>query len=257
MHQLELETIGSCNRVCGTCLRQSTPFKTLPIHTNRFPVANKIGKGMKMPMDMIKDIIQQAKEIPDLQIIMLSHFNEPFLDDRLPEIGRYVREQIPNIDLRTCTNFDLMTKELAEEVDGLFNRFNISLYYEDPTYSKRKKKIQSWFNKSILNIHAAGKAEDYHMTTHFSPREERLKEKINSVKNKPCMRYNNMCIIAYDGTFLHCCEDYNGNFNLGNVKDKTIMEMWNSETHRKLMHDLSFMGGRKLYKYCENCPDKG
>jgi len=257
LKKLEFETIGSCNRVCGTCLRQTTPYTALPTHANRFPIATKIGQGMKMSMDMIKDIVEQAKDISELKSIYLSHYNEPLLDDRFPEIARYIREQMPKMDIRACTNFDLMTEDLAKELDGVVSFFHVSLYYEDPVYSKRKKLVESWFKKTTLNIHYKGHAEDYHMTTHFSPREERLKAKIKAVQHNTCTRYNAHCIIAYDGTFLHCCEDYNGNFDLGNVKDTTILEMWESETHQGLVEDLKIKGGRRMYKHCIDCPDMG
>ena len=267
MHKLELETIASCNRTCGTCQRQT--YSTVPgsnddkFHTARFEnydngrVASRIGVGIKMPTETFEKIIEQAKDISDLKVIVFSHYSEPFLDDRLPEFLQYIKKEIPHIHLQVCTNFDFMSDELASKVDGVVDRFNVSLYYEDPVYSERKKLIKSWFSTSVLNIHPAGKAEDYHMTTHFSPRTERLEEKIKGYQDRPCTRYNGMCIIDYLGNFKHCCEDYSGEFNLGNINDMTIMEMWESEVHQKLMKDLSFRGGRRLYKHCIDCPDKG
>lgn len=56
---------------------------------------------------------------------------------------------------------------------------------------------------------------------------------------------------------LNCCEDYAGNFGLGNVNEMSIDEIWNGEKYKKLVNDLSVSGGRWKYDYCSECPKTG
>mgnify|MGYP003138200661 FL=1 len=72
-----------------------------------------------------------------------------------------------------------------------------------------------------------------------------------------CWSYNANLYIAYDGTILNCCEDYAGNFGLGNVNEMSIDEIWNGEKYKKLVNDLSVSGGRWKYDYCSECPKTG
>jgi hypothetical protein len=60
-------------------------------------------------------------------------------------------------------------------------------------------------------------------------------------------------ITQYDGTMAHCCEDTYGAFNLGNVYQSSIGDLWFSEVHAKTIHDL-IAGRREKYALCRQFP---
>ncbi len=60
-------------------------------------------------------------------------------------------------------------------------------------------------------------------------------------------------IIQYDGDMAHCCEDTYGAFNLGNVYQSSLNELWFSEHHVQVIEDL-IAGRREKYQLCRNCP---
>jgi radical SAM protein with 4Fe4S-binding SPASM domain len=202
-----------------------------------------------LPTDTFKSIIDQAVEMGFTGNVCLQHFNEPLLDVRLAELAEYVksRKEITGL-LTACTNADLMTPELAETFDGLFDQFTVALYMEEPMKSKRAELLLSMFKKTELYF-----TEGAHHVTHFSPFTN-LDAAITDCADLPCTSFNSILYIACDGTILQCCEDYVGHFDLGNVHTSTIKEIWESETYMSLIDDLSEAGGRRKHEYCTNCP---
>ena len=71
--------------------------------------------------------------------------------------------------------------------------------------------------------------------------------------NAPCRRPLIRMLIRYDGEMCNCCEDLHGEFNLGNVYESSLEELWLSENHVQVIENL-MAGGREHYKLCRNCP---
>jgi radical SAM protein with 4Fe4S-binding SPASM domain len=64
-------------------------------------------------------------------------------------------------------------------------------------------------------------------------------------------------IVDYRGEMLLCCEDITGGWDLGNVRDRTVAELWNSEKHQQILATLAEPGGREAYGFCRVCPRTG
>ena len=71
--------------------------------------------------------------------------------------------------------------------------------------------------------------------------------------NGPCHRPLIRMIIRYDGSMANSCEDTYGAFNLGNVHQSAMEELWFSEVHTQLIQDL-ITGHREKYALCLQCP---
>ncbi|NIU83375.1 MAG: hypothetical protein GWN64_07810 [Candidatus Thorarchaeota archaeon] len=61
-----------------------------------------------------------------------------------------------------------------------------------------------------------------------------------------------MATINYDGSFLLCCCDWNKDILFGNIKEKTVNEIWNNEKYEKVRYLLN-KGRRDLIKTCFYC----
>ena len=245
---LEIETQGSCNRTCKTCLRQTYINPENSTHKGRFPVSSKVGGGSKMPIDTFKKIIDESIDMGFSGWVNLQHFNEPLLDERLEDFASYAKNKPEVENVWAFSNMDLITEERAKNLDGLLDGITVALYMPKEKQAEREKWLESLFKYTRLDF-----TKGIHFTTHYSPWSN-LNEHIEEQKNKPCTSYNHMLIIAYDGTVLHCCDDYVGHFGLGNVNTKSVKDIWQSEEHKKLVHDLRSSGGRLKYKYCSECP---
>ena len=254
---LEIETQGDCNRTCDTCLRQTYPDKDNGTHQGRFPVTTKIGQGMKMPINTFKKIIDQAVDYGFEGTVCLQHYNEPLLDERIAELARYVKsknaadKKKPFTQVSMCTNMDLITEETAKELDGVMDQLQIALYMPIEKQEKREKYLLNLFPNTRLDF-----TKGVHIVTHFSPFRN-TEESVRSAQNRPCFIGNNSLMFAYNGTVLHCCDDYVGHFGLGNINTTSIKEIWESEKLKQLVEDLSLPGGRMKHSYCSTCPRPG
>ncbi len=265
INQIIIETISSCNRRCASCFRQTYPIKDNKSHVGRFPVTSTAGVGVKMPMPTIRKIINDAIDFGFKGCVQLQYFNEPLLDDRLVKICEYLKSKSeiqgyprvsvkpggPHRDLPPVyffSNLDLMTAERATELDGKVDLIIGTLYMPLDAARDRSLKIYKMFSHTDIMLR-----EGTHYTSHFSPFHD-LQLNIQKVRSEPCTHFNDMLIIRYDGTVLHCCEDYAGEFNLGNINDLSVKEIWTGRTHRGILDTLSRGGGRRVYKHCRICP---
>ncbi len=235
----ELETSSDCNRVCPTCIRNS--------HPNREVVSTWFTQQL-MPMDTIKDLLGQLVDMNFRGHVCLQHYNEPLMDPRIADIGRYAISLRQFSCVFICTNADYINEQNAKEIDGAFDGMFVALYMSDEAQKPREERLSGWFKTTQLWF-----TKGLHIPTHFSPDfpTEWLAE---SHLARPCSEPEKRLIINHKGECLLCCDDMVGNFGLGNIRDKTLHELWFGEKHQRMIRDLEAAGGRRLHAYCSNCP---
>ena len=65
-----------------------------------------------------------------------------------------------------------------------------------------------------------------------------------------------MMTISPEGKVSVCSEDFFYSIDMGNVKDQSISDIWNSEKYR-LYRERLLKGDRKVGKACSQCDYKG
>ena len=251
MYELGIETVASCNRTCPTCMRNSYP--------DREAVAERFGSQRRMPEALFRKIIDDAVDMGFTGFVNMQHFNEPFQDPRIGRLAAYAKNAGQFFKVYMHSNGDLITKRKAAQVDGIIDEITIALYDEaggqpmEPVRAaNRRYELESWFTKTKLTWTTA-----LHLITHFSPYAN-LQEAIAQNIEKPCTREVQLrMIIDWKGDMLMCCEDIAGVWNLGNVADQSVNELWNSEKHQKILATLAEAGGRNAYSFCRSCPRTG
>jgi len=68
---------------------------------------------------------------------------------------------------------------------------------------------------------------------------------------KCCTPWASMSIV-WDGDVVPCCYDYDKKYILGNVKDSSLMEIWNGGKMQQLRKE--FLSGNVKNPLCEKCP---
>jgi radical SAM protein with 4Fe4S-binding SPASM domain len=68
----------------------------------------------------------------------------------------------------------------------------------------------------------------------------------------PCNLLWNSMYILYNGDVSLCCQDYHGELVIGNIKEKTIEEIWNNEKH-VIYRKMHAEGRVESLKSCQNC----
>ena len=235
--RLEIETFSNCNRTCETCLRNSYP--------DRERVDSWFGDVL-LPTETVCSIIDQAHALGYRGDVNLQHYNEPLLDVRIEEFGHYVQSKGRAVGI--CTNGDLITRERANTLDGAFTWMDVALYMNEEAQAKRQASLEPLFSKTKLRFTGGS-----HITTHSSPRPH-LNRLVQIHGKTPCFQVWWRMIINHKGEMLLCCDDMPGHFDLGNVFDSTLEELWFSEKHQDIMWTLAEPGGRKSYAHCAACP---
>jgi hypothetical protein len=231
--RLEIETQSSCNRVCPTCLRNSFP--------DRAAVGGYF-EARQMPAAQVCDLIDQAVALGFRGTLFLSFYNEPLLDSRLAELAHYA-QAAGEFEVSACTNGDLLTAELAAQLDGAFDTLRVALY--DAGHDEELERLMgSWFQRTRLTF-TGGR----HIPRHFTC----LPAYAALIADQPCeMESQQRMCIRHDGELLLCCEDIQGEWGLGNVAERSLRDLWFGEPHASRLQALAQPGGRS--GYCLTCP---
>lgn len=236
---IDFETHSYCNRRCSTCIRNSHPDRE---------VTRTFFEKHYLDIDVIKLALDQCVELGYTGGICLSHYNEPLMDERLPEIARMVKSYNQFKSIFFNSNGDFINEELASELDGVMDRIIFTLYMDEPIKSQRKVWIESLFHKTKIDIITMSE----HIPTHFSPKFDVIKL-AEEHKHNPCTEPKMRIIINYRRQFLLCCDDVVGNFDLGTFPEISIAEHWYGRK-TEIMKTIENENGRLQYSYCASCP---
>jgi len=245
--RLLIETCSQCNRACPTCLRQTDPTRSRWV--------GEEPKQEYMPSDLVYKILDEALEFGHKFWVGFVWFNEPLMDERIPEFAHDAKDK--GFYVYTTTNGDYLTPELARKLDGVLDHIDISIYglEHDPDGIKGLEQYyRSLFYETKVQFSWGGTKG--HVITHYA-KDEKLSEYIKKYVSWACYNPQSRLIITHSGEMAFCCEDIALNWNLGNVADKTLKELWYNPRHRKLLETLNITGNRHLYEYCESCPRCG
>ena len=241
---LEIETQSRCNRRCEGCLRNSYPDKK---------AVESWFNVNYLPTEDIERIMKQSLEIGFSGRVCLSHYDESLMDPRIADLGRMAKS-LGFSHVYIGSNSDFLTAEMARDLDGAFDEIVFALYVPESHYEKRAKWIQSLFKKTQPRIRRGS-----HIITHYSPLAYNAYDAIiKTYQNNTCIwPATNSMIINHRGDMMMCCDDMPGHFDLGNIKDHTIEELWYGEKHQDYVMALSKPGGRAIHPHCMCCPRPG
>lgn len=270
---LLVEPVSICNLRCVMCFQIDKSFSS-----------NKSMMG-RMDLKLFKQIIDEAEK-KGTKAITLASRGEPTLHKELPEMLRYMKGKFLEVKLNTNATFlneNLCREILASEVTDLV--FSIDSY-EAENYEKIRKKAK--FDVVLKNINRfnnirTNEFPNHRTTTRVSgvridedqdkdlyskfwykyvdlvamvDLQERWDTYFNAplAKEKllPCGDLWERMYIWFDGTVNPCDIDYKSFLKVGNVKDNSIQEIWQSTDYRNFRED-HLQGKRSDYDPCLRC----
>jgi len=150
---------------------------------------------------------------------------------------------------QTIQNFhNFLNKKITSKNKKPFTRVQII----DQKYACNE--IDQFLNKysqlaDIISVNTleAFSQDEQNNLEYASIRERPHKKKCNRVKRKDLFIFSN-------GETTFCDTDFNGQFSLGNVKDKSISQIWNSDIRKKF---INYNEDERLneIELCKNCLD--
>lgn len=226
-NSIAIETSTYCNRTCHYC-----------------PNSKHETPKLFMEERVFKKAIERAKEI-DFSGAMNYHFyNEPTLDERLPDFIAYAREQLPKCLHRLITNGDFLTLDLADKyVAAGVSEFTITNHNKNP--EAFEKKIRPVVEKYPL-IARVGTLQGIELSNRGGAIEVE-----NKARGTVCIQPLKSLQIDYLGDVLLCCNDYFREYAWGNIMEKSFYEIWNNDEFSDIRKELR--RGITRLEICRKC----
>jgi len=239
---LTIESQSDCNLSCWFCPRT---YDKSGIYIN--DDGQKVVK--QMPTEKVISILDQACDLGFRGRVSTHHLSEPMLDDRLIEIALEIRKR----DMKPImnTNSVILRKEesLCKEVENVFDYVVIGIYHlivkeeieeEKQYWLSRLKGANVYF--SIIPPKAPKEVGVDELEGAFPrmgvPFDNRMIREEKTFPNGVCHRPLERLLIKYNGDVCLCCEDYKADFNVGNVFQSTIKDLWFSKKRLDIVKNL-------------------
>lgn len=260
--------INACNISCAHCYRTYNKDRT-PKNVLEF--------------EEVENIISQCKEA-GVYSMALGSESEPLLYGRIKEVIKLISDKKFE-DSWLCTNGLLLDDEYADLIlNSNITRLTISI---DAITSRTYRRVRGGdFNRLMSNIfNFLAKREKmkkqlpilrvtfvrYNLTegeaTPFVDFWSRIADEVDvqpliDIKNVDLLRYetidkiscsypNRMMYVNWNGDYKPCCAEFCKHLTIGNIREMSVLDAWNSAYLNGLRDQLS--GKTPLNKACLNC----
>ncbi len=206
-----LETSGSCNRKCHYC----------PVSLNQ--------RTGEMPRELFEKVIEDLATIGFTRTISFHFYNEPLLDERLPDLVSYARRRLPDCVMDIFTNGDYLTPTWIESLLGAgIQVIRVSLH---------SRNSERHVLRVLDQVDASARSKVVFQS--FWDREkngEFLYNRIDIAEAQPkgdselsrgvgCSLVNSLAI-NYEGETALCCNDFFAANGHGSVAEVSVGELW-------------------------------
>ena len=265
---VHIETQAICNASCNFC-----PYPRLE------------RKGEVMPTSMFEKIIDDLSDIPRLHTFQLSPFkvNEPLMEPRLYQFLELIRQKLPNAIPTLTTNASLLTDDHIQNLSKQDLAY-LWISFNDHRKNKYEEVMKLPFIRTVenlRNLHSAKKSGTFKtrvvlsrvgdgtrddqdfvkwVNTEFPLFETSVFPRgdwMGQVDNKKsqsnldcgCSRWFELSITA-TGRVALCCMDGQAEHPIGDVSINSVLEIYNSQSYRRLRVDLN---SRQGIEFCRSC----
>ena len=230
-----IENISLCNRKCWYC-----PNSNQEMYDQR--------PKQEIDSKIYSSIIDQLSEISFQGYLNFSHFGEPLLDKNLETKVKNAREKLPNATITIFTNGDYLTLERFENlINSGVNQFWVTNHNSDERFSENLSKLNKFINENP----DLKKYVNYNKIASYSNRGGLIDIKENQKKKLyRCLKTHELHINVV-GDVIICANDYLGQYTFGNLHQKPLLDIWNSEEFKSIREKH----GKGIYDLdmCKKC----
>lgn len=246
----EIETVNACNAKCPMCT-----------------IADWNRRDGVMKDDLFEKIATELEGHPEVRRVHLYRDGEPLLDKKLPRRIRRMKDAGVR-EVGISTNAQLLNEERARAIlesgldeiilsvdsvrEATYQKIRVGLdfhtvfenskklfAYRDELKSECKIRVRMIRQKSNAQEWDSGEFQG-HFTDKAGPRDSIEYRDIHNWggqisghsfrgdTGKPCIALWSLMVIFADGSVPLCNVDYNNHFPLGNVRESSIAELWQS-----------------------------
>ncbi|HUP58415.1 MAG TPA: SPASM domain-containing protein [Bdellovibrionota bacterium] len=231
---IEIEINHDCNRTCAYC-----PNATL----------QRKNQG-QMSEELFLRLLTELREIGYGGRISYHFYNEPLLSPQLDRFVGLTRRYLPECRIEIYTNGTLLTEDrlmtlLTLGVDKFLvtKHHGLATFPFEELYEKLQPAIRS-------KIQLQGYKE-MHLTSRGGLVNVRPPERKPPL-DLPCLVPSTLLVVTVNGNVLPCFEDFNELNVMGNLNERSLLEIWNSERYRDFRVDLK-RKRRSAHAVCKDC----
>ena len=234
---VEIEISTACNLRCRYC-------------PNSISDRGLIKNNRQMPTALFHRLIDELSEIGFAGEFHPHLYNEPLLDERLPQLLRYVRQKLKDCKIALFTNGLYLTLEKYLELERIgVNSVQVTRHLPtDPPHINEIIRYRNTHWPNELNLEYNRDGIDGQIVFNrggIIP----LKRIIN--KTRACVWPAYYLTINFKGDVLLCCNDYFVTFPVGNVRHHSIMEVWSMAYNKSLRACVSEDATK--VSFCRKC----
>ena len=269
---IEIQFNNKCNSNCLIC-----PYKDMDY------------KYEKLDNSLFDKFLEEIDEEKLVRIIPYLN-NEPFLDNDFLERVRKIRNKYPKLEIEISSNVSVIRKKDLEEMASMnITELRLSVFgYSEETYKKMMPGLNRniTFSKlkdislilgntstvvSIVMIDneeiEETEFEEMEKLCHqygfnferwgYLDRGNNVTYKSNNIhnpnvsmceQNRPLERMH----ILSNGNVILCCQDWKHSIILGNIRNNTIQEIWNSDKYNSVRESL-YNKKKVSPEICQKC----
>ena len=251
---LQIETTTICNGKCKFCIH------------------SKLSKYGTMTDEIFLKILNDAKEIPSIQIIIPMMLGEPFCDKKIFKRLNLINKILPDKQIHLYTNGSLLNpykikklskiknltmffslnginKETRENSTGLSDFDHVLKMIK--LYKKTNKPYSAIvIRTSYMSDSQIKEFENLDINTKVIGYRNWSGDKFTGRPQTRCARAISYMTIMYDGIVNLCCMEH-GKATFGDVSKKSVKEIWESDYRQ--MYCNTHLAGGYLRGPCFNC----
>jgi radical SAM protein with 4Fe4S-binding SPASM domain len=187
-------------------------------------------------------LLQQLVQLGFSGEINFHFYAEPLLNKRLAWFSAQAKEQLPKSTIVLYTNGDFLSAARYRQL----RESGVDVFY----VTRHDDDVPDWLLPLLAERDVV---LDYGSKIKLNNRGGYLgPPKDPRVHSFPCVYPSLAIIVTIDGNILPCSCDFDEKMSFGNIKERSLHEIWNSE--RAVSFRRSVLAGhRSQYDLCRNC----
>ena len=256
---IEFNLSGSCNRRCDFC-----PWSNPEWRSSHFQNVTDNNGILHLPTEVYEDVMKDLNKMGFKGGIIYSGFSETFLYKHLEEVIKISKEQCPECRIEVNTDGDFLTIDKLNTIfEAGLTRLDVSVY-DGPDKVKpfEDLRVEAGLNKEQFHIRERWYAPEENFgisglnnRAGASIMPEINVNKLDAPLKRKCFYPFYQIMVDFDGAVLLCNNDWDKRLILGNVKETSILDIWNSKKYKEVRGNLA--NANRNHSPCNRCDANG
>lgn len=256
---VEFNLVGLCNRRCDFC-----PWSNPEWRSTHVPKGSTKDDFLHLPVEVYENIMKDLNKVEFKGGIIYSAFSEPLLYKHLEEVIKITKKYCPKSRIEAVTNGDFLTiDKLKSLFESGLSRLDVSIY-DGPEKVAHFQDLRNNANLNKKQLHIRerwyGPEQHYGIGAISNRAGANIMPEINVNKitkalKRKCYYPFYQLIVDYDGGVLLCNHDWDKRLTMGNVKETSILDIWNSKKYKEVRANLA--NADRSHSPCDRCDANG